>query len=163
FNWYLYTYLISAAAFFAGARLLEDARGFWDAFVTPFRNALLVGATVLLFVLLNVEIADVFSTGSTVSFHFFDATLAQDLNYTIWWALFATAMLVVGIVKKNRPARISALVLLVVTILKCFVHDLGRLGGLYRVGSIVGLGICLVAVALLLQRFVLKREEEPVP
>jgi hypothetical protein len=33
------------------------------------------------------------------------------------------------------------------------------LGGLYRVGSFVGLAICLALVAIVLQRFVLARDE----
>jgi uncharacterized membrane protein len=56
--------------------------------------------------------------------------------------------------------RIAALALLSVTIVKCFLHDLWRLGGLYRVGSFVGLAICLSLVALLLQRFVFIPKEE---
>ena len=46
-------------------------------------------------------------------------------------------------------------VLLLVTVLKCFLHDLSRLGGLYRVGSLLGLAISLVLVGVLLQRFVM--------
>ena len=45
-----------------------------------------------------------------------------------------------------------------VAILKCFLHDLMRLGGLYRVGSLVGLAIALAFVALLLQKFVLRKD-----
>ena len=39
-------------------------------------------------------------------------------------------------------------------------HDLWRLGGLYRVASFVGLAICLTLVALLLQKFVLRPQSE---
>ena len=35
-------------------------------------------------------------------------------------------------------------------------HDLWQLGGLYRVGSFVGLAVCLTLVAVLLQKFVLR-------
>jgi uncharacterized membrane protein len=59
-----------------------------------------------------------------------------------------------------RGARVAALSLLAITILKCFLHDLGRLGGLYRVGSLLGLAISLVVVGMLLQRFVLRRPAE---
>jgi uncharacterized membrane protein len=52
--------------------------------------------------------------------------------------------------------RIASLALLVVAMAKCFLHDLMRLGGLYRVGSLVGLAISLAIVALLLQRFVFR-------
>ena len=152
-NWYLYTYLVSAAAFFAAARFLPDV----------FRRAAAVASsagTLLLFFLLNIEIADFYATGPFVTFNFFSSSLAQELTYTMGWALFAIAMLVTGITLNARSARIAALALLAVTILKCFLHDLGRLGGLYRVGSLLGLAISLVIVGLLLQKFVLRRPME---
>jgi len=46
-----------------------------------------------------------------------------------------------------------------VTVVKAFLHDLWKLGGLYRVGSFVGLALCLTLVALLLQRFAFARQE----
>jgi uncharacterized membrane protein len=150
FNWYLYTYGVCAVAFFLGARLLrrDHRKGI---------AALTAGGTILLFFLLNLEIADYYSKGTRLAFNFLSATLAQDLTYTIGWAVFALAMLIAGIWFQARAARIAALSLLVVTILKCFLHDLGRLGGLYRVGSLLGLAISLVLVGLLLQKFVLRR------
>ena len=69
-------------------------------------------------------------------------------------------LLAVGIAAASRPSRIAALGLLVATILKCFLHDLARLGGLYRVMSFVGLAICLALVAVALQRFVLSVRKE---
>jgi uncharacterized membrane protein len=110
-----------------------------------------------LFVLLNVEIADYFSTGNRITFNF-SAGLAQDLTYTLAWGVFAVALLVAGIVIRSRFARMSALGLLIATVLKGFLHDIARLGGLYRVLSFVGLAICLSLVALMLQRFVLNRD-----
>jgi uncharacterized membrane protein len=113
----------------------------------------------LLFLLLNIEIADYYSTGSMITFNF-DATLAQNLTYTLGWALFAVALLVAGIVIRSQPARIASLALLVVTVVKCFLYDLYQLGGLYRVASFVGLAICLALVALILQKFVLSVRKE---
>ena len=103
------------------------------------------GGTILLFFLVNIEIADFYSTGPTLTFNFFSSSLAQDLTYTIGWALFAVAMLVAGLVLHSRAARVAAIFLLLVTVLKCFLHDLARLGGLYRVGSLLGLTISLAA------------------
>jgi len=117
------------------------------------------GGTILLFLLLNIEIADYYSTGPTITFKF-SATLAQDLTYTLGWALFAVALLAVGIVIRNQPARIASLGLLVATSIKCFIHDLARLGELYRVMSFVGLGVCLALVALALQKFVFAARKE---
>ena len=152
-NWYLYTYLLVAAALFAAARLTRE----WEN-AKRESNALAVGATVLLFLLLNIEIADYYATGPALTFNF-NANLAQDLTYTIGWALFSLGLLGVGVRLKNRPCRMASIALLAVTVAKCFLHDLGRLGGLYRVSSFVGLALCLALVAIVLQKFVLARDE----
>jgi len=155
-NWYLAVYTAAAAAFFIGFALFRRTKS------VPYGGAvrlLPAGGTALLFVLLNLEIADFFAEGSAPSFNVLSSSLSEGLAYTLSWALFAIALLVAGLLVKSRPARIAALVLLVVTILKCFLFDLAQLGGLYRVASFVGLAACLAAVALLLQRFVLARSD----
>lgn len=152
-NWYLYTYLVAAVAMFSGGYFIPAA---YRRFAPVFHAA----GTVLLFFLLNIEIADYFSTGATLTFNFLSSSLQQDLSYTMGWAIFAVAMLIVGIRLGSRPARVAAILLLVVTILKCFLHDLGRFGGLYRVGSLLGLAASLVPVTLLLQKYVLRRREQ---
>jgi len=128
--------------------------------VTGLRRLLPAGGTVLLYLLLNIEIADFFSTGPSPTFRFLSAALAEGLSYTLGWAVFALALLVAGILLASRSARIAAVLLLLVTVFKCFLFDLSRLGGLYRVGSFVGLAASLAAVALLLQRFVLADRKE---
>lgn len=158
-NWYLYTYFVSAVAMFVGGWFFSKTK---DSLMPPLLRAsrlLSAGGVILLFLLLNIEIADFYSTGRTVTFNF-SATLAQDLTYTLGWALFAVALLAAGIVLRSQAARIASLGLLVVTIFKCFIHDLGRLGGLYRIASFVGLAVCLALVALALQKFVLSSRGE---
>jgi uncharacterized membrane protein len=58
---------------------------------------------------------------------------------------------------------VAALGLLLITILKCFLHDLARLGGLYRVASLFGLAVSLVLVGLMLQKFVMMKRESQQP
>jgi uncharacterized membrane protein len=155
-NWYLAVYTVAAAAFFIGFALFRRMGP------VPYEGAvrlLPAGGTALLFVLLNLEIADFFAEGSAPSLNIFSSSLSEGLAYTLSWALFAIALLVAGLLAKSRPARVAAIVLLVVTILKCFLFDLAQLGGLYRVSSFVGLAACLAAVAMLLQRFVLARSD----
>jgi uncharacterized membrane protein len=153
-NWYLYAYLICAAAMLAGSRLLTRTRDTLTEGIPRLSTLLAAGGVILLFLLLNIEIADFYATGPTITFNF-TATLAQDLTYTLGWALFAVGLLAAGIALKNRPGRVAAIALLAITVFKAFLHDLARLGGLYRVGSFVGLAICLALVALALQKFVL--------
>ena len=161
FNWYLYTYLVAAAAFFVAARLLRGRDKLMEEIpgISTLANA---GGAVLLFLLLNIEIADYYSVGPGLEFEF-DPGLAQNLTYTIGWGLFAFALLIAGITWSNKPGRIASILLLIVTVLKCFLYDLMSLEGLYRVGSFVGLAVCLTLVAVLLQKFVLKQSPSPAP
>ena len=153
-NWYLYAYLVAAAAAFVAAWLLSGAE---DRLLPrgPRLSGLAAAAgALLLFALVNVEIADFFSPGHRLVFRF-GAGLAQDLSYTIAWAVFAIGLLAAGVVLASRPARAAAIALLSATVLKAFLHDLARLDGLYRVASFVGLAVSLALVAVVLQRFVL--------
>jgi len=153
-NWYLYTYLLCAVAMLVAGWFLSKTN---DRIGGALRlSSLLPGAgVVLLFLLLNIEIADFYATGSTIMFRF-GVTVAQDLTYTIGWLVFGMGLLAAGISLGNRPARVAAVTLIAVTTFKCFLYDLGSLEGLPRVASFVGLAISLALVSLALQKFVLK-------
>ena len=159
FNWYLYSYLTCSVAMLAAAWWLtktDDRLGP----LLPRASALLPSASViLLFLLLNIEIADFYASGPEVTFRF-GVTLAQDLTYTIGWLIFGLALLTVGIYLQSRPGRVSAVALIAITTCKAFLYDLGSLGGLYRVGSLVGLAVSLSLVAVALQKFVLQAPKE---
>jgi hypothetical protein len=155
-NWYFYSYAVCATSFFVAAALVPAGERI-------FRRAAASCGTALLFLLVNIEIADYYSKGSTLTFNFFSSSLGQDLTYTISWAIFALAMLAAGLVLRAKAVRIAAIVLLLVTVLKCFLHDLSRLGGLYRVGSLLGLAVSLILVGILLQKFVLSKAIDAVP
>jgi uncharacterized membrane protein len=168
-NFYLYTFGVPALALLLAAHLFAGGRpvpGLAGASSKPDPNAAKwrlapmfnLAAAVLLFVLLNVEIADAYSTGSTLTFQFSGGGLGQDMTYSLAWGMFALVTLVLGIARKRTPIRIGALVVLTLTIGKVFLHDLWELGALYRVGSIVGLAFALLAVSFLTQRFVLRAE-----
>jgi uncharacterized membrane protein len=74
------------------------------------------------------------------------------MTYSLAWALFAFGLLAIGFRIGQAPARYAGMGLLVVTILKLFLHDLFRLGGLYRIGSLIGLAVVLIVVSFLYQR-----------
>jgi uncharacterized membrane protein len=155
-NWYLYTYAVAAAAMFAAGWYLsptDDRAASWMPRTSRLLPAL---ATVLLFLLLNIEIADFYATGPSITFRF-GVRVSQDLTYTIGWLAFGMLLLSAGIYLHNRPARIAAVSLIAVTTFKCFLYDLASLGGLHRVASFVGLAIALALVSLALQKFVLAK------
>ena len=159
FNWYLYTYTIAGLSMLVASWWLASTN---DRIVPslPWVSALLpAGGVILLFLLLNIEIADFFATGTAITFRF-GVTLAQDLTYTIGWLLFGMALLTAGIYLRHRGGRVTAIALIAVTACKAFLYDMGSLGGLYRVGSLVGLAVSLSLVALALQKFVLHASKE---
>ena len=159
FNWYLYTYVVTAVSFFVAARWFAKSD---DTIVTglPRMSHLLPGAAViLLFLVLNIEIADYYATGPEISFRF-GATLSQDLTYTIGWLAFGMLLLAAGIYARAKVARVTAVLLIAVTTFKCFLYDLASLEGLYRVASFVGLALSLALVSLALQKYVLARPKE---
>jgi len=158
-NWYLYAYLICSVAMFVAAWWLsktDDDLAEWS----PRASLLLPPAgVILLFLLLNIEIADYYATGPEITFRF-GVTIAQDLTYTVGWLIFGLGLLAAGIYLHNRPGRMTAVALIAVTMFKAFLYDMGSLGGLYRVASLVGLAVSLALVALALQKFVLQAPKE---
>jgi len=114
-----------------------------------------VGGIVVLFILLNIEIADYYAVGPEITFRF-GVSLAQDLTYTLGWLTFGLALLAACIYLHNRPGRIAAVAMIAVTTSKAFLYDMASLGGLYRVGSFIGLAASLSLVALALQKYVLQ-------
>jgi uncharacterized membrane protein len=155
-NWYLYAYALCAAAMLAAASWFSSTD---DRIASGLPNAsrlLPAAAAVLLFLLLNIEIADFYATGPEITFRF-GAGVSQDLTYTIGWLFFGMLLLVVGIWRRTHAARVAAVMLIAVTTCKCFLYDLASLEGLYRVASFVGLAMSLSLVALALQKYVLAR------
>ena len=151
-NWYLYTYGISVICLFVGAHLLAPPHNrVLGLSIPPVFNAL---GIVLLFLLVNIEIADFFSPADSYNLTFdFSGNLARDMSYTIAWALFAFGLLVLGVWKKSGGARYTALGLLGVTLLKLFFHDLASLAQLYRIGALFAVAIIAICASFVYQRF----------
>jgi uncharacterized membrane protein len=81
------------------------------------------------------------------------ARLARSASVSVAWAIYGTALIVVGIVRRYAPVRYLAIALLAVTIVKAFLSDLSMLGGIYRIIGFVGLGVFLLLGAWLYQRY----------
>ena len=167
-NWLLYTYLVPAAALIASSRVLSAHEvGRAREFERPlYARGQAVGAiftafsaACVIFVWINLAIADVFASGETLRLRF-DRTPARDLTTSIAWALYALALLAVGVRGKSRGARWLSLALMMVTVAKVFLYDLGELEDLYRVASLLGLAVSLIGVSFAYQRFVVSRDPD---
>jgi uncharacterized membrane protein len=160
-NWYLYAYLVCSSAIFVAAWWLSrtDDRLLPASDWARASTLLPPAGVMLLFILLNIEIADFYATGPEITFRF-GVSIAQDLTYTIGWLIFGLGMLAAGIYLHSRPGRMAAVALIAITTFKAFLYDMGSLEGLAQVASFVGLAISLSLVALALQRFVLQAPKE---
>jgi uncharacterized membrane protein len=160
FNWILYTYGLVAASLFAGAKLIDPKKP--RILNVPAKPVLKTLGGIMLFLLMNMEIADFYSGSEQyVTFHF-SGNLAQDMTYSIAWALFSLGVLVGGIRTASAGARWTGLVLLILTLSKLFLHDLWSLGGLYRIFSLIGLAAVLLTVSFIYQRYLVPRKP-PLP
>ncbi|HEV3409272.1 MAG TPA: DUF2339 domain-containing protein, partial [Chthoniobacterales bacterium] len=160
-NWYLYAYGVTSLCLFAGARAVTEYR---DTVIARFIPRLLYTlGTILTFLLLNLEIADYFSVGPTLTLSF-TGNFARDMTYSIAWALFAFALLVVGMKRNLRYVRYAALALLVITLLKLLLVDLVTLDPLYRIGAFLGVAIVLLVIPFVYLRFLspsATKQDEP--
>ncbi|EDY21858.1 membrane protein-like protein [Chthoniobacter flavus Ellin428] len=157
-NWYLYTYGVGAACFFAAARFTAAPRDRLSAISLP--AVFYTCGTILLFLLLNIEIADYFSNGPTITFDF-EGNLARDMTYSIAWSLFGLALLLVGMHRQVAGVRYAGIGLLAVTLAKLFLHDLASLDQLYRIGALIAVAIVLIGASYLYQRFFAAEEKAP--
>ncbi len=149
-NWYLYAYGVTSFCLLAGARLFARSPGKG---IERFGPALLGSlGTILVFLLLNIEIADFFSIGPTLTFSF-SGNFARNMTYSIAWALFALGLIVIGMRIKQKAARYAGVALLGITLAKLFLHDLNDLDELYRIGAFVGVAVILIAASFIYQRF----------
>jgi uncharacterized membrane protein len=78
---------------------------------------------------------------------------ANRLTISAVWALYSMALIVVGFYRKNKPLRLVAMAIFGLTIFKVFLFDLSFLEGLYRIVSFIGLGIVLMLVSFLYQKY----------
>jgi hypothetical protein len=111
----------------------------------------LFGLTELLF-RINIELANHYrTTGGALNLDLLHER--PDAAYTVVWAVVATSLLFIGVFFHWRGARIGAVGLLSLAILKCFLHDWRYLHNDERVAAFFVIGIALVVAGALLQRF----------
>jgi uncharacterized membrane protein len=164
-NWLAYTYLVPAASLIVAAITfgrdeLLRARP-WEKRL--YRYGFAVAASLMglaaigiIFVWLNLAIADWFSTGDVVSLSF-RRVPAQDLTMSLAWGVYALLLLAVGVARDVSGLRWVSLFTLILTIGKVFLYDLGQLQDLFRVMSLLGLAVSLILVSLAYQRFVFRK------
>jgi len=158
-NWITYGYLVPALALGAAAWCL---RGLVLA-KRPVVSAALRGLPALgllatLFLWINAAIANHYAAGDFLVV-WGRHEPKQDLTHSLAWGLYAGALLVLGTARALPALRWASLAVFFLALGKVFLFDLDHLEGLYRVASLAGLALSLIAVSLFYQRFVFRRVE----
>jgi uncharacterized membrane protein len=145
FNWYLYTYLLCAGTAFAGA--------FYWRKTTRHRaaNFLRVIGGLLLFALVNIEIANFFANGRGLSFDFC-GELASAATYTIAWTVCGAICLFCA-VKKYSWLRRCGILLIGLAVLKLFASDIWHLSTALRIVVTIGVAMIMILVSFIYQQF----------
>jgi uncharacterized membrane protein len=82
----------------------------------------------------------------------FDPRLAEGLTISVLWALYASALVAIGMRTRLAAWRWQGLALFGATTVKVFLVDLAFLSGVYRVLSSIMLGVVLLVVSFFYQR-----------
>jgi len=77
----------------------------------------------------------------------------QQLTLSGVWLFYSVILMVTGIWRRLQGLRIMAIALFGLAILKIFIYDLSFLERLYRIFSFIGLGVILLLVSYLYQRY----------
>ena len=133
------------------ARVLAD----WDEEIRLLLRILLVVATL---VLISGEIRDYYERAIALRFGESEsATLdlenLKQMFLSAAWLVYSIGLMGVGILRRARTLRTIAMVLFGIAILKIFFYDLSFLETLYRIVSFLGLGVILLTVSYLYQRY----------
>jgi uncharacterized membrane protein len=145
-NKLLMGYLAPAVLLVLIARDLGSIEG-----LQRWRLAGAVGALILAFTWITLETKHAFQGERLLAWHQSDA---EYYAYSAVWLCFAFGLLAAGLWRGQAALRYGALAVLLVAVLKVFISDMAGLEGLYRVASFLGLGLSLVAIGWIYQRFV---------
>lgn len=108
---------------------------------------------VVAFALISLEVRQAFHgnvlNGPTTS-------IVERWSYSAAWTVFGAALLALGVTRGGKTLRYASLAVMLLVIAKVFLYDMANLSDLWRVFSFLGLGVSLLALAWVYQRFVFR-------
>ena len=98
-----------------------------------------------------------FAENSTAEWAGSGAQVGWPVIVPVAWLVFGVALLLVGVLLRSQPARLASAAVILITVGKVFLLDLAGLTGVYRALSFLGLGLVLIGIGLLYQRWLFPR------
>lgn len=118
------------------------------------RVAASAGSGILVFVYLSLETRRLFQGPVLTWGPLTTPGNAELYAYSVVWIAFALALLALGIWRGSKMLRYASLAILMIATAKVFLFDMSDLTGLYRVASFLGLGLALISIGRVYQRYV---------
>lgn len=81
------------------------------------------------------------------------ATNRASVSISLFWLIYAILLIILGFLRKYKWVRIGGMSLLSIAILKLFFVDLWSLGQLYRIIASISLGLVLLGISFLYQKY----------
>ncbi|HYU32984.1 MAG TPA: DUF2339 domain-containing protein [Thermoanaerobaculia bacterium] len=148
FNLLLWVYGVPAVLFGLAAAELGKRE-------SQLAPVLAVLTVVLAFALVSLEVRQAFQgsllNGPTTS-------IVERWSYSMAWIVFGAVLLVLGVTRRGKMLRYASLAVMLLVIAKVFLYDMANLSDLWRVFSFLGLGVSLLALAWVYQRFVFRED-----
>jgi uncharacterized membrane protein len=141
-----FSYLIFGIALWAAAQHK-------DLIADKFKIILSMLVHFFVLALLTVELTNILIWTGEDSF--------TNVGVSLLWGVYAMFMIVVGIWKKNKVLRLAGIGLFSITLLKFFLFDIIGMSTLGKTAIFVGLGILLLLISFLYNKYKHKISDEP--
>ena len=157
-NELLYAFGLPCALLFVVAHLLRSR------VPAPWARWTVTCAIALCFALISVQVRHYFhgpemrllqnAPNAVLGLRTIGVASAENYTYSTAWIVLATVLLVVGVALKSPALRWGSLVIMLLSVGKVFLLDMSQLRDLWRVLSFLGLGVTLLVLAMIYQRYV---------
>jgi uncharacterized membrane protein len=149
-------FLAGIASLFAMAYLYHRNREKLEAIERWLTGALFIGANLLVLFFLTTEISSAFEVTYYQASEYQqkrDIRSLMQLSISALWGFYSIVLVTVGILRRFQPLRLLAILLFAATILKVFFVDLGEMEKIYRIIASIGLGVILLVVSMMYQKY----------
>ena len=144
FNGCLISYSLTASAMIVAAKYFLSRH-------VGFRKMLYVSSAVIIFILLNIEIADFFTVRGRIEFNFC-GKFAEAIAYTLAWAIYGAIACAISSYNGSGALRKCGIIAIALALAKLGLIDLWKLETLYRIFGAFGMAALLMGTAWLFQR-----------
>lgn len=146
-NWLLYIYAVPALLLVLVGVIRSKAEP------REYTAPLGIVAIILVFALVSFEVRQWFR-GPNLAAGILSA--AERYSYSLAWVALGIALLTGGILTRSLLLRWASLAVMLLSVCKVFLYDTAALRDLYRVFSLLGLGLSLMLLGFLYQRVVFR-------